>query len=119
MDGYLMEIWWLCGGYFFFYGCYWVSRWISIREMRWICGGYFFSYGNSECWISRWMGASGKSNLVWLPPALICPLGKPEINLDEARNDSFFHPATPAMFIAIAATIMIMVALMVATQYGN
>ena len=74
---------------------------------------------HSGCWISRWMGASGKSNLVWLPPALICPLGKPEINLDEARNDSFFHPATPAMFIAIAATIMIMVALMVATQYGN
>ena len=42
----------------------------------------------------------------------------PEINLAPS-NDSFFHPATPAMFIAIAATIMIMVALMVATQYGN
>ena len=91
---------------------------MSILFIKWMCDRYFFSYGNSGCWISRWMGASGKSNLVWLPPALICP-GKPEINLDEARNDSFFHPATPAMFIAIAATIMIMVALMVATQYGN
>ena len=92
---------------------------MGIWFIKWMCGIYFFSYGTSGCWISRWMGASGKSNLVWLPPALICPLGKPEINLDEARNDSFFHPATPAMFIAIAATIMIMVALMVATQYGN
>ena len=42
----------------------------------------------------------------------------PEINLAPS-NDSFFHPATPSRPIAIAATIMIMVVLMVATQYGN
>ena len=60
----------------------------------------------------------GSSNRVWLPLALICRGKAPEINLAPS-NDSFFHPATPSRPIAIAATIMIMVVLMVATQYGN